>query len=236
MGVSGGYCYKCVITGIEKGERGRAGELKGSILREQKLGVVLQNSAIGLIGRFGEKSVYDSRKKLAVSQPEVGGAEIYATLNGLEPSMYSVSIVKVDKNDKNNKNMVIKITDERLIEIAGGLIGRFGEKSVYDSRKKLAVSQPEVGGAEIYATLNGLEPSMYSVSIVKVDKNDKNNKNMVIKITDERLIEIAGGIVQGMSGSPIVQNGKIIGAVTHVFLNDATRGYAIAIDKMLAVG
>lgn len=163
LGVSGGYCYKCVITGVEKGERGRAGELKGTILREQKLGVVLQNSSIGLIGKFSEKSVYSSRKKLAVSQPEVGNAEIYATLSGGEPSVYSISIVKVDKNDKNNKNMVIKITDERLIEIAGG-------------------------------------------------------------------------IVQGMSGSPIVQNGKIVGAVTHVFLNDATRGYAIAVDKMLAVG
>lgn len=56
---------------------------------------------------------------------------------------------------------------------------------------------------------------------------------MVVKITDERLIAEASGIVQGMSGSPIVQNGKIVGAITHVFLNDATRGYAISVKNML---
>jgi stage IV sporulation protein B len=56
---------------------------------------------------------------------------------------------------------------------------------------------------------------------------------MIIEVTDERLISKTGGIVQGMSGSPIVQNGKIIGAVTHVFLNDPTRGYGIDINTML---
>ena len=57
---------------------------------------------------------------------------------------------------------------------------------------------------------------------------------MVIKITDKELIEKTGGIVQGMSGSPLVQNGKLIGAVTHVFVNDPTRGYGIFIENMLA--
>ena len=56
---------------------------------------------------------------------------------------------------------------------------------------------------------------------------------MIIKITDENLLSQTGGIIQGMSGSPILQNGKIIGAVTHVFINDPTRGYGIEIDKML---
>ena len=57
---------------------------------------------------------------------------------------------------------------------------------------------------------------------------------MVIRVTDERLLRKAGGIVQGMSGSPIMQNGKIIGAVTHVFVKDSTRGYAIFIEDMLS--
>ena len=56
---------------------------------------------------------------------------------------------------------------------------------------------------------------------------------MVVKITDEKLIKYAGGIVQGMSGSPIIQNGRIVGAITHVFLNDPTRGYGIDIQTML---
>ncbi len=57
---------------------------------------------------------------------------------------------------------------------------------------------------------------------------------MVIRVTDERLLRKAGGIVQGMSGSPIMQNGKIIGAVTHVFVKDSTRGYGIFIEDMLS--
>ena len=73
----------------------------------------------------------------------------------------------------------------------------------------------------------------YDIEIVKVDRNNKENKNYVIKITDENLIAETGGIVQGMSGSPIIQNDKMIGAITHVFLNDPTRGYGIDINTMM---
>ena len=59
------------------------------------------------------------------------------------------------------------------------------------------------------------------------------NKGIEIQVTDKRLLKLAGGIVQGMSGSPIMQNGKIIGAVTHVFVQDATKGYGIFIENML---
>ncbi len=89
------------------------------------------------------------------------------------------------------------------------------------------------GTAYIYSTVNGMEPQRYDIEIVKVDKSNKDNKNYVIKITDVDLIEETGGIVQGMSGSPILQDGKLIGAVTHVFLNDPTRGYGIDINKMI---
>jgi stage IV sporulation protein B len=75
---------------------------------------------------------------------------------------------------------------------------------------------------------------MYAISIEEVDYNSHEaSKNMVIRITDEELIAETGGIVQGMSGSPILQDGKLIGAVTHVFLNDPTRGYGIFIENML---
>ena len=67
----------------------------------------------------------------------------------------------------------------------------------------------------------------YEVEIEKININSQENKGMVIKVTDERLLRKAGGIVQGMSGSPIMQNGKIIGAVTHVFVKDSTRGTCI---------
>ena len=71
------------------------------------------------------------------------------------------------------------------------------------------------------------------MSIVKVDKGEKDNKNLVIKITDDELIDITGGIVQGMSGSPILQNGKIVGAVTHVFINDPERGFGVSVQNII---
>lgn len=73
----------------------------------------------------------------------------------------------------------------------------------------------------------------YEIQIEKVLLTSEGNKNMIIKITDEELLEKTGGIIQGMSGCPIIQNGKLIGAVTHVFLNDATRGYGVFIENMI---
>jgi len=64
-------------------------------------------------------------------------------------------------------------------------------------------------------------------------KSNDGSKGMIIRITDEKLLDITGGIVQGMSGSPIIQNGKIVGAVTHVLVNDPTKGYGIFIDCMV---
>ena len=97
-----------------------------------------------------------------------------------------------------------------------------------------SIDSVKIGKACIYTTVHGNEIGKYDISIVKVDKNNKDNRNFVIKIEDRNLLDITGGIVQGMSGSPIVQNGKLIGAVTHVFVNDPTRGYGIGIDKMLS--
>ncbi len=90
------------------------------------------------------------------------------------------------------------------------------------------------GNATIITTVDGEGPKSYQCVIEKVYHNDDSKiKNMVIKITDSALIEKTGGIVQGMSGSPIIQNGKLIGAVTHVFVNDCTKGYAIFAENML---
>lgn len=95
------------------------------------------------------------------------------------------------------------------------------------------IDRVKIGKGYIYSTINGDCPKKYTIEIVKVDKNNKNNKNYVIKITDKDLMQETGGIVQGMSGSPIIQNDRIIGAVTHVFLNDPTRGYGIDISSMM---
>ena len=90
----------------------------------------------------------------------------------------------------------------------------------------------EEGKATILCSVNG-EVGEYEIEIEKIEHNSKGNKNMVICVTDEELLEMTGGIVQGMSGSPIIQNNKIVGAVTHVMVNDPTRGYGIFIETML---
>ena len=74
----------------------------------------------------------------------------------------------------------------------------------------------------------------YDIQVTDIDMSDTEiNKGLVIKVTDEELLEKTGGIIQGMSGSPIIQNGKLIGAVTHVFVQDSAMGYGIFIENML---
>ena len=88
------------------------------------------------------------------------------------------------------------------------------------------------GAAEILTTTSGEKPRSYRVYIEKVNDADP-RRNMVLRVTDPALLAQTGGIVQGMSGSPILQNGRLVGAVTHVLVNDPTRGYGIFAQTML---
>ena len=104
-----------------------------------------------------------------------------------------------------------------------------------ESAMPIALKQEvKTGKACILTTVDDNEPCLYECEIEKVYHNDSAKiKNMVIKITDEELLAKTGGIVQGMSGSPIIQNGKLVGAVTHVLVDDPTKGYAIFAENML---
>ena len=90
------------------------------------------------------------------------------------------------------------------------------------------------GRAYIWSTLEGSTPKRYEIEISNIDRSAAAGKCFSVKVTDKALIDASGGIVQGMSGSPIIQNGKLIGAVTHVMINDPTAGYGIFIENMLA--
>ncbi len=90
------------------------------------------------------------------------------------------------------------------------------------------------GDAYIWSTLDSGKPQKYKIQISNIDATNGNTKNFKIKVTDEKLLQKSGGIVQGMSGSPIIQNGRIVGAVTHVLINDPTQGYGIFIENMLS--
>ncbi|WP_248925317.1 SpoIVB peptidase [Paenibacillus hamazuiensis] len=119
-----------------------------------------------------------------------------------------------------------------------GIFGKmYGMPDHSVSKEALPVAFAEEvkeGPAQIYTVINGQKVEKFDIEIVHVAKQDyPATKGMVIKITDARLLEKTGGIVQGMSGSPIVQNGKVVGAVTHVFVNDPTSGYGCFIEWML---
>ena len=120
-----------------------------------------------------------------------------------------------------------------------GLYGKITNTSKLNINEKNNIEvakrdEIEEGPAKIILTLEEGIRKEYNVDIIKIYKsNNKDNKSMLIKVTDENLLKLTGGIIQGMSGAPIVQNGKFIGAITHVFVNKPTEGYAIFGDMMI---
>lgn len=115
--------------------------------------------------------------------------------------------------------------------------GVFGTAELSGKEEMLPVGQKEdvhTGAATIRSTVAGNQIQEYSVEVLKVYPNSgPSGRNMLLKVTDPDLLAATGGIVQGMSGSPIIQNGKLVGAVTHVLVNDPTTGYGIFIENML---
>lgn len=156
--ITGGKVYGGKILGVERGVKGKAGSIKGTLVRKTKLGRVTKNENSGL----------------------------YGVLNEADGTLYDVG-----KRD----------------EIINGK-------------------------AKIRSGVSG-KNEFYEVEISRAGyAPDAEEKGLIVRVTDERLISLTGGIVQGMSGSPIVQNGKIVGAVTHVFVSDPLRGYGIFADSL----
>ena len=117
--------------------------------------------------------------------------------------------------------------------------GVFGVLATLPSNEDMTLmpvgSRNEIHSGEAYilSTLDGTAPQKYTVQISDIKQGSMTNKCFTVKVTDPALLEKSGGIVQGMSGSPIIQNGKLVGAVTHVLINDPTTGYGIFIENML---
>ncbi|MBQ7466990.1 MAG: SpoIVB peptidase [Clostridia bacterium] len=118
-----------------------------------------------------------------------------------------------------------------------GVYGMISEEYKQHMSKPIEVGfrdSVKTGKAKMLCTIDGTEPKAYDIEIVKLSYQTKSDKkSMVIKVVDKNLIEQTGGIVQGMSGSPIIQNGKLVGAVTHVFISDPTKGFGLYIDWMI---
>jgi stage IV sporulation protein B len=113
--------------------------------------------------------------------------------------------------------------------------GIYGKNTIIESGREIEISPSEsvkTGYAQIYTTISGTKPELYDVEIIRLYRTN-NETDMVIRITDEELIKETGGIVQGMSGSPILQNNRLVGALTHVIVDNVVCGYGIYADEML---
>lgn len=153
---------------------------------------------------------------------------------------YKAAVVSVKKGQSGAPGQLLGAID-RSAPI-GPLIkntqkGIFGKADKPIEGTPVPLSDPEsvhTGQATILSTVRGQEVREYSVEILKIyPKAKSSDRNMLIRVTDDALLQTTGGIVQGMSGSPILQDGKLVGAVTHVLVNDPTTGYGIFIQNML---
>ncbi len=124
-----------------------------------------------------------------------------------------------------------KLTDNTSCGIYGAYSSVSSNAKLYPVASKQEVKK---GKAQILTTIDSSGPQLFDIEISRINYSDnEQQKNMIVKVTDEDLIEKTGGIVQGMSGSPIIQNGKLVGAVTHVIINNPQKGYAIFAQTML---
>ena len=158
-----------------------------------------------------------------------------------EAEIVGASISSVEKSSTGKAGSLNGyFTDKTLGTVTNntinGIYGTIIDNS-YLSGDKLEIAEfdeIQTGDAQLFTTINGERPESYDLKITSIrNDNPRNNENFVIKVTDKRLLDECGGIVQGMSGSPIVQNGKLIGAVTHVFLNNPEEGYGVAAQFMV---
>ncbi|MBR4799519.1 MAG: SpoIVB peptidase [Clostridia bacterium] len=156
-------------------------------------------------------------------------------------SVVNVDISSVVKSERNEPGELHgefsgKPCGELTANTAQGVFGRFYALPA-NAGEPIPVAAPgelTEGKASILTTVKGGDARPYEAEIERVYSGSGKTKNFLIKITDKRLLETAGGIVQGMSGSPVIKDGKLVGAVTHVLVNDPARGYGIYIGNMLS--
>ena len=203
---------------------------------EYKTGLYVKDSISGI----GTLTVIDPATNRFLA---LGHAVIDSNTNSLltidTGSIYSSYITGINKSSDGVPGEKI---GEANIDDRYGTVSKNSNKGIFgtyekelNNRKLMKVANPdeiELGGASILTVVDSDTISEFNINIDKIDKNDE-LKNILFTITDKELLDKTGGVVQGMSGSPIIQNGKVIGAVTHVIVDDCTKGYGIFITNML---
>lgn len=203
---------------------------------DMQIGAWVRDSAAGI----GTMTFYDPLSGMfgGLGHPvsDVTTGELMPLASGEITSAEIFSVIRGEKGEAG------ELCGELCPEVTGRLsdntpVGVFGVPVDVPEADAIPVAfrqEVKCGPAVILTTINGSEPQEYSIEIEKINLCALNGtKSMVIRVTDQRLLESSGGIVKGMSGSPIIQDGMLAGAVTHVFLNDPTRGYAVFAESML---
>ena len=209
---------------------------------DYKIGLWVRDSTAGV----GTLTFYDkeSGKYGAIGHP-ITDSETEKILSIKNGDLLNSSIISIKKGVKGNPGELRGIfsSDKKPIgNVTGntqcGIFGSMNTENLKNINNKTYKvgwrDEIQPGPAQIITTIDEEGPKLYDIEIIKLTKQESiSTKSMVIKITDERLLEKTGGVVQGMSGSPIIQNDKIIGAVTHVLVNKPEIGYGIYIEWML---
>lgn len=204
----------------------------GLFVRDQAAGVGTLTFFDPLSNKYGALGHVindaDTNQKIEVANGKIMASTIYAIEKGMRG--HPGEKVGTFVTDSNFTGTIEKNT---LTGIFGTLKGKITNPYFKEAIPVGWESEVEEGPAKIYTVINGEKIEEFDISIERVMKNRTDSKNMILRVTDQKLLNITGGIIQGMSGSPIVQNGKLIGAVTHVFVNDSNRGYGVFIQNML---
>lgn len=178
-----------------------------------------------LMGLGHSVSDSDTGQTMPVSSGELVLADIKGVTRGKKGSAGELSGAFVD-----DRTIGVLTANKGSGLLAVSVSDMFCDMKEYGISLKKEI---KTGKAKILCCVDGTKTKEYDIKIEKINNNLSETKNMVIKITDKELLKKTGGIVRGMSGSPIIQNGKLVGAITHVFVDDPAKGYAIFIENML---
>lgn len=202
-----------------------------------KTGLYIKDTVSGI----GTLTFIDPNTKLfGALGHEVFESSTGVMINVKDGKIYNSNVTSIDKStrgDPGSKNATVNSNDiygSINENTKSGIFGKYTKEFNNNSLKEVGEYKDIlIGPAKIITVLNGNEKKEYNINILKINNNEKDNKNILFEVNDNELIDKTGGIVQGMSGSPIIQNDKIIGAVTNVVVNNPKRGYGILITTML---
>ncbi|MCI8986735.1 MAG: SpoIVB peptidase [Lachnospiraceae bacterium] len=209
--------------------------------QEWKLGIWIRDNAQGI----GTMTYEDTDNSFGALGHGINDVDTSLLMNLEEGTLYRTEIVGITRGSNGNPgeltgyieydsdNVIGEIKENTEEGIFGICDAEVEAASAFEPIPIALKQEITLGPAQIICSVTG-EPEFFDVEIVEVNlERDNINRGIVVQVVDEKLLTLTGGIIQGMSGSPIIQNGKLVGAVTHVLVQDSTKGYGIFIEEML---